>query len=162
MADVIICLGDSLSKPETINMELKIEKAVELFKQGRAKKIIFTGGYTGGPDLSEAKFMADIAVKLGVPERDIILEEKATTTAGNAYYSQKIIDRHKFKSAIIVASPYHLRRAGYIFKKVMRNKEFELEKSKTNFGFFESIPCRLREIRCLIEFKIKGINSSKL
>lgn len=44
-------------------MESRAEKAAELYKQRRAKKIIFTGGFKTKKDISEAQFMSNIAIK---------------------------------------------------------------------------------------------------
>lgn len=159
MADTIICLGDVFNKSKTIeNMKLRTLESVNLYKQKKAEKIIFTGGFKTREDLSEAKFMADYAIKLGVSKGDIILEEKANSTIENAFYCKKIMENKSFKSAIIVTSPHHLRRAKYIFRKIILNKKLEFKKCKSNLYFLESIPYYINEIRGLLKLKIKGIN----
>lgn len=163
MADAIICLGDVFYKPRTIeNMKCRTEKSVELYKQKRAAKIIFTGGFKTRKDLSEAEFMANYAIELGASENDVILEEKANTTIGNAFYCKEIMEKEELKSAIIITSPHHLRRAIYIFKKIIPNRILDFEKSKNNLGFFESIPYHIDEIWSLLKLKIKGIDFSRV
>jgi len=163
MADVIIVLGNTFKNKKTIeSMKLRTEKAAQLYKKGRVKKVIFSGGFKTRKDLSEAKFMADIAVKKGIPKKSIILEEKSNTTIGNAYYCNKIMKNKRFKSAIIITSPDHMRRAKYIFSNVLKNKKFVFEKAKNNLGFFEAILYIIDEVCSLIKLKIKGIDFSRI
>ncbi|MFH1505475.1 MAG: YdcF family protein, partial [archaeon] len=148
MVDTIICLGHVFSRKETIEMmRLRTAKAVELYTQGRAKKIIFTGGFKTNKKISEARFMADITLKHGIPKKDIILEEKANDTIENAKYCKAILDKKGLKTAIVVSSPHHMVRVKYIFNKIMKDKSLEFEKSKSNLGFFESIKANKQERR---------------
>ncbi len=153
--DVIICLGDVFSSPKTIeNMKIKAEKAVDLYKQGIADKIIFTGGFKTRKELSEAQHMSSIAIKLDISKKDIILEEKSYTTIGNAYYSQAIMDNNGFNSAIIVTSPYHIRRTKYVFEKIMKDKRLHFRKCKNNLNIFERVSYSIEEIKNLLRLKI--------
>ena len=96
--DVIIVLGGDMSR---------VNAGVDLYEQGYANKILLTG--------TSAERMNSLAQSLGVPEANIILEEKARTTYENAKYSFQIMEDRGFKSAIVVTSPYHTRRASIIF-----------------------------------------------
>lgn len=72
-------------------------RATELYKMGYAPKILFTGGLGRNTrDLwtqTEAERFADIAMKAGVPEADIIIENQAANTAENIIFT-----REKFES----------------------------------------------------------------
>lgn len=142
-------------------MKLRTEKAVELHKKKKSK-IIFTGGFNTKKDLSEAKFMADHAIELGVLDADIILEEKANNTIGNAFYCKRILEEHGFESATVVTSPHHLRRAKYIFEHIIPGKKLEFKKCKNNLNFFELFQYNFREIRGLSRLKAKGIDLSRV
>jgi len=105
-ADVIITLsGDS-------ERDLY---AAELYRKGMAPKIIMTG--CG----SEAARMAKRAVRAGVPEKDVLLEQKAESTYENAVFSKEIVLREKWESAIVVSSSYHMRRSKLVFERVFKN-----------------------------------------
>ena len=80
---------------------------VELYKQGYANTILLSGGGSG--------YMEKQALSLGVPKDHILLEQKSGTTFENAKYSSVIVRAHGFKSAILVTSPFHTRRAGMFF-----------------------------------------------
>ncbi len=154
MKKVIICLGNTFLKEKTVEeMLLRTKKAVDLYDNGRGNKIIFTGGFGTRKDISEARYMANIAIKARVNKNDILLEEKSSTTIGNAYYSQLIMNNNEFNFAIIVTSPYHIRRTKYIFKKIMMDKKLYFEKHKNNLGFFELFFYSIKEIKILLTLK---------
>jgi uncharacterized SAM-binding protein YcdF (DUF218 family) len=154
MPDVIICLGNTFLTPKTINsMDLRVEKAVKLYKQGKAKKIIFTGGFKTRKDLSEAKYMAKLAIRAGVPKKDIILEKKSNYTIDNAKYSSEIMKKKGFGSAIIVTSPTHMPRTKLIFRTVMRGKNLFFEKSKNHLNLPETLKEAKKERKLVSELK---------
>ncbi len=70
-------------------------RAAGLYHQGLAPRILFTGGLGRNTiDLwtqTEAERFANIAKQAGVPENDIIIEEKASNTAENILYSKEKI-----------------------------------------------------------------------
>jgi len=130
---VIICLGRDFLKPENIEQnKSRAKKAVELYLQNVALKIIFSGGFYSRSDLSEAQFLAKIAREEGVPQKDIILEEKSNETIENVKYCLEIMNQRKFDSAIVITSNFHLRRTKFIFNKIM-NKKSIIHKIKLEF-----------------------------
>ena len=95
--------------------------AAKLYFDGRVKYIITSGGVKWeheGQSISEAQGLALFLKKHGVPEEAIIIENEATTTMENMIYGTLQMCR-KFgtiglfnvKSAIVVTSPWHLRRS---------------------------------------------------
>lgn len=98
--------------------EERVYQAVELYKQGYADKLIFSSGYSYF--LEEATIMKAIAVSLKVPEDSIILEEKAKNTYENVKFTKEILDNKKMNSILLVSSPYHMRRALLVFKKIAK------------------------------------------
>ncbi|MFH1607900.1 MAG: YdcF family protein [archaeon] len=163
MADVIVCLGNVFYNPKSVeSMKLRTLKSAELYRQGKAGKVIFTGGFKTRKDLSEARFMADYAEERGVPKKDMMLEEMADSTVGNALYCKKIIDKEDFESVIVVTSPYHLRRVKYVFRKLIPNKDLKFERCENNLGMFELTKHYLSEIRSLFKLKRNGIDLPKV
>lgn len=83
-ADCIVGFGNY-----NVNIALR---AAELYRAGLAPKVLFTGGlgrntagmWTG----SEAERFAAAAVAAGVPERDVIIEDKSTNTAENITFTR--------------------------------------------------------------------------
>lgn len=72
-------------------------RAAELYHQGYAPKILFTGGLgrnTEGllPEPEAVRF-AKVAMACGVPERDIILEDKSTNTKENILFTREKLEQ---------------------------------------------------------------------
>jgi len=95
-----------------------------LYKGGKAKKIIFSGGRTKGKDKeSEAKKMFEFMQNMfpEIPDANILLEENSLDTAGNAFEVKRLLP---INSRIILLSPaYHLPRVKRIFHNF--NLDFE-------------------------------------
>ena len=71
-------------------------RAAELYLQGYAPKILFTGGLgrnTEGllPEPEAVRF-ARVAMACGVPEQDIILEDKSTNTKENIEFTRAVLE----------------------------------------------------------------------
>jgi len=95
-------------------------KGIELYKQGYAPKIIFSGAaLDDGP--SNAFAMRDLALSEGVPSKSIYIDEKSQNTYENAVNSKSILDELQSKTLILVTSPYHQRRANQTFNNVLGN-----------------------------------------
>ena len=96
------------------NYEERVEKAVELYKKGYAKNIVFFSGYTY--TFQEADVMKALAVSLGIPPEAIILEKKAGNTYTYAKLAGSIAEQRGWKSLLLVSSPYNMRRAMLCFQ----------------------------------------------
>ncbi len=107
-AIVVVSGGQTLSRAQ---------RGIELYQQGRAPKLIFSGAaLDDGP--SNARQMHDEARRRGVPERDIITDERSTTTYQNATETKPLIEELNAHRVYLVTSPYHQRRVLLTFRKV--------------------------------------------
>lgn len=77
-----------------------------------------SGGTDKSDNVNEAETMKAIAIKDGVPEPDILTEDKSTSTYQNLAFSQKILDKAGLHSAIIVTDPPTNARAGLVASKL--------------------------------------------
>ena len=96
-----LCLGRKPRKADVIvgfgNFNTDIaRRTAELYHQGIAPKILFTGGLgrntVGLLPESEADRFARVAIECGVPDRDIIREDKSTNTAENIIFTRKLLE----------------------------------------------------------------------
>jgi uncharacterized SAM-binding protein YcdF (DUF218 family) len=62
--------------------------------------------------------MARAAEAQGIPSSAIFVEPQAMDTVQNACYSARIMKAHGWRSAEVVSSAAHLRRAGLIFSRL--------------------------------------------
>jgi len=131
-AVVVVSGGDS---------DKRIEKGVQLWKEGWAKALIFSGAAEEG-DVSNAAAMKNIAISHGVPAGAILIEEKSKTTAENAKFTAEIIKEKGYKNMILVTAPYHQRRTYNLFKKELPDVEIlnqsAIDESWRKKGWWES------------------------
>lgn len=104
----------------------RLPKAVELYRKGRASKILFSGGVQWeGDDFPEALMLRNEAVKQGIPEEDILTEDVSLHTKENVLASLLVLDRtfhlHNLNRLLIVTSPYHMQRLYLTMKTYMPN-----------------------------------------
>ncbi len=115
------------------------ESAVEVYKQGYAPYILFSGG--SGKltkdifNKPEAEVFADIAIELGVPQDAILIENKSTNTGENVIFSKQLLQEKglDFNSFILVQKPYMERRTYATFKKQWPEKEFVVTSPQLSF-----------------------------
>ena len=96
-----LCLDEPLKKADCIvgfgNFNTDIaRRAAELYHGGFAPKILFTGGLgrnTEGllPEPEAVRF-AKVAMDCGVPEKDIILEDRSTNTKENILFTREKLE----------------------------------------------------------------------
>jgi len=89
-----------------------------LYKTGKIKKIIVSGGsnHKGGP--KDARFQYQKMVELGIPPADIIVEDSSTNTFENASFSKAKLETLKLTPPfVLITSAMHVRRAEMVFKK---------------------------------------------
>ncbi|MGV3623705.1 MAG: YdcF family protein [Archangium sp.] len=113
-SDAIVVLGARVQPDGSPSPTLKAraEHAAELFNNGLAPKLIFSGG-VGDFGKSEASVARDVVVKLGVPSEACVLEEDSHSTKQNAQFTARLLPRNS--SVIIVTDPSHLPRAKRLF-----------------------------------------------
>lgn len=97
--------------------EARTDEAVELYKNGWSKTLIFSGAAQDKSGPSNAAAMKTIAVDAGVLASAIFLDELSATTKQNADNTQEIFVSRNIKSVILVTSGYHQRRASLEFSK---------------------------------------------
>jgi len=108
-ADALIVLGgEPLARPQ---------EAARLFKEGVAPRIFVTG-------VGDAAKIRRVLLGAGVPDSAITVETKATTTFTNATLLKPLLESASVRSALIVTSPFHTRRALATFRKVMPGISF--------------------------------------
>ncbi len=99
-ADVAIVMGSRPCKAWP-----RIQKAVQLYHQGLVRKLILTGRPLVG-EVTEAQWLRQQALQLGVNDNDLFLEEKATNSGENMAFSRPIIEANGFRSVIIIQQEF--------------------------------------------------------
>jgi len=80
--------------------EERVGYAVELYKKGYAPRMIFSSGYSYF--YNETLLMKALAIELGVPKSDIILEGKAKNTYENVVFTDEILSKEKWNKRLYI------------------------------------------------------------
>ncbi len=111
--EAAVVLGASVwgkHKPSPI-LRARLDKAVNIYNSGRAKKIVVTGG-TRRFDTIESEVQAWYLRQNGIPDSNIISEHITFCTSEQAEYIKRfIIDSLGMKNIVIVTDDWHLPRA---------------------------------------------------
>lgn len=111
-ADAAVVLGAAVWGAEVSPVfRERINHGVDLYQRGRVRKLIFTGGRGNGDEPTESSAARLYALRRGVPARDVLIEEKSTTTYENILYAKRLADAHGVRKVLLVSDPLHMRRA---------------------------------------------------
>lgn len=90
------------------------EAACALWEQGMFRRLLVSGGRTRGMPESEAEFIADRLVRLGIPESVLILETLATNTGENVLFGRarvaEAMDLAAVRSVVVIGKACSTRR----------------------------------------------------
>lgn len=88
----------------------RIEKAYELYKTRKIKKIHVTGGNAPG-EISEAEAAKNYLVKLGMDEKNILFESVTSTTSEQIrFIKNELAGKRGMKKILIISDHFHLSR----------------------------------------------------
>jgi uncharacterized SAM-binding protein YcdF (DUF218 family) len=96
----------------------RVEEGLKLFKANKGEYLVISG-VDRDSDINSIFFLHN-PVDFVDKER-IILEKSSASTFENARNVKEIVDRHGFKSIILITSVYHIKRAGFTFLRVFTN-----------------------------------------
>lgn len=100
----------------------RIGQTLELYKRGKIKKVLISGGEISVLGKSHKREIEEIAKYLiisGIPRESIFMETHAQNTRENALNCSKILKKHfRNQSYLLITSGFHLRRATACFEKV--------------------------------------------
>ena len=89
----------------------RINHGIDLYRSGKVKKLIFTGGQGNPGEPTESSAARRYALQRGIPADDILIEEKSHTTYENILYAKELADANGIRKVLIVSDPLHMKRA---------------------------------------------------
>lgn len=125
--DAAIVLGGVLNYDEDydriqfIRSNDRLMQAIELYKKGLVRKIVFTGGSgrINEPDKKEGPLVKRFLLMLGLPEEDLVFENESRNTRENALFLKPILEKElPGGEYLLVTSGFHMRRALGCFREV--------------------------------------------
>lgn len=146
-ADAALVLGAAVQddKPSPV-FQARLDHAIALYRAGRVRYLVLTGGVGAGDTVAESEAGAKYAADHGVNTQHILIEKVSRTTQQNLTEAKRVMDRAKIRSCLLVSDPLHMRRAVLM----MKDLGFEGYPSPTTTSRYTSyrsqIPFLLREL----------------
>lgn len=122
--DVIVLLGGGIhdkvpdltgSGAPSDSMMARMVTAVRLQRQ-LGVPILVSGGEVYAGRSAEALVVRRFLLDLGVPYRQILLEERSRDTIENARFSKVILQQHGYRQPLLVTSAFHMKRSLEAFR----------------------------------------------
>jgi uncharacterized SAM-binding protein YcdF (DUF218 family) len=110
-SDAIVVLGAAqyVGRPSPV-LRARLDHALELWERGLAPTLIFTGGTGMGDTTSEAAVSRVYALRHGVPDTAILMENEGKTTRQSLAAVSAIMHARQMQTAILVSDPFHMLR----------------------------------------------------
>jgi uncharacterized SAM-binding protein YcdF (DUF218 family) len=128
------------------------ERGAELYLQGYAPVLIFSGGLGNFTremwDEPEADKFAAVAEKMGVPHDSILIENRSTNTGENILFTQNLLKEYGLdpERFIVVQKPYMERRSFATFRKHWPDKKLIVTSPQISFEEYHNDEIPLEKV----------------
>jgi uncharacterized SAM-binding protein YcdF (DUF218 family) len=118
-ADAAVVLGAAVfgAVPSPV-FEERIRHGVALYKAGKVRMLVMTGGLGPGDQATEAEAARLWSLARGVPPEAIAVETRSRTTQENLAFAQPILAQHGLRTVLLVSDPLHMRRSVAIARRL--------------------------------------------
>lgn len=115
----------------------RVKTADALLQQGYARWLILSGSTGGAAPGGATAEMLRVALQDGIPRERILVDDQSIGTLDNARHSAALMQAYKLRRAILVTSPYHTRRASWIFRSEFLPRRLDILTIAAQNSFFE-------------------------
>ncbi len=117
--DAIVVLGAAQydGRPSPV-LQRRLDHALTLYRAGRSRLIVVTGGRQEGDRTTEASASANYLIRHGVPDARIEREVQGTSTYLSMRAASRFLHRDGRRSVIVVTDGYHAARVSGIAREV--------------------------------------------
>lgn len=116
-AEAIVVLGCRLDLEggPSERLRLRVARAIELYRAGKAPLLLLSGGGSG--PVAEAEIMRGLALAAGIPENALLREADSRNTVENAVNSARLLRERGISRIVLVSDRTHLPRAVLLFRR---------------------------------------------
>ncbi len=100
----------------------RIEHAVEMLAEGKGKRLLVAGA---DPSVTKADLVHRLGGRNRLVQCCLDLGSESVDTRSNAEETRRWLERKRFKSVRLITSDWHMRRAGYEFRREL-GEEFTI------------------------------------
>ena len=120
-AGAIVVLGCPAEPDGSISPHLRarMDAALALYRQGLAPLLLVSGGAVRTA-LPEAAVMRQYALRQGVPDDALLLEDRSRNTLENMKFSHALLQERDVRQVLVVTTRFHTRRAAILARRFLR------------------------------------------
>ncbi|HVM23477.1 MAG TPA: YdcF family protein [Sphingomicrobium sp.] len=97
----------------------RIEHAVEVLREGKARRLLVAGA---DPAVTKEDLAPRVAGSRKWLKCCVDLGSESVDTRSNAEEAQRWLEKHRYRSVRLITSDWHMRRAGYEFRRALGSK----------------------------------------
>lgn len=99
----------------SLALQNRLDAAYDYYSRNTDTVFVLTGGQGNDENITESACMFSELSEMGIPESQLLKEDKATTTYENIIFSAELIDKNQ--KIVLITSNYHVSRAKYIARR---------------------------------------------
>lgn len=124
---IMIVLGCKVEEqgPSAL-LQDRLEEALDYWEEHPGLTIVVSGGQGPNEPTTEARAMADYLINAGVPEEQILLEDRSHNTDQNLRYTMALLEGEGYDTAgdmVVVSNGFHLTRVRLLWDRVCGGDE---------------------------------------
>ncbi|MFV0524272.1 MAG: YdcF family protein [Acidimicrobiales bacterium] len=132
-AAVVLGAAQYNGEPSPV-LRARLDRAAELYTEGRVGLVVVTGGRQPSDATTEAKTGYDYLRTAGVPDEDLRLEVQGASTYESLAATARFLPDEGVTEVVLVTDAYHARRASLVAEEVGLNPEVWLTDGSPTFG----------------------------
>jgi len=150
--DIAIVLGNRVFADGTLASwtQGRVDKALELYQNGKVRKIFVSGGLGVEDHYPEGKAMKEHLLRKGVPDSVVIADNGGLNTYLTAKDFLAWDSKHEYDTAIIVSQFYHITRSKYILRHL--GYKGEIESASSDVYKWQDILGTMREVPAFYKY----------
>ncbi|GAC1514561.1 MAG: YdcF family protein [Gemmatimonadaceae bacterium] len=115
-AIVVLGAAQYVGRPSPV-LRARLDHAIELYDRKLAPLLVLTGGTGEGDTTSEAAVGRRYALRRGVPDDAIVLENEGRTTSESMQAVATLMHDHSSRGVILVSDPFHMLRLSILARR---------------------------------------------
>lgn len=150
---VVVVLGAGLKKDVPSDLlRRRLDATFGFYQQNPECMIVVTGGQGKGESIPEGVAMAKYLIDKGVPEQQIIVEDKSTSTEENLLFAKQLLSERGISAEepmVVVSNAFHCYRARCYAKLV---GFIEVSSLPASISASSLLPCYFREVFAVVYY----------
>lgn len=121
-----LIIQDNLRPADVIHViagdDYRTEYAIQLYKQGYAKMLFFTGGWCKKHEYYHGAHAKQLALEAGIPAEAVAFDDSnVLSTHDEVLLLKRYLDENQpsYRTIMVISDPFHMRRAKWTYRQIL-------------------------------------------